>query len=145
MKEWRYTSIILKFGTRWSWVVSFMLLLLCPWGYKPQYPLARDWVGPRAGLDCTEREKSIAPVGNQTVVVQPRRYTHSALPATNSLLVYKILHLSACSLLSLHAKITVTYFRNSVVTRPFSKTLQTARCHITEESAEHINIVCTYF
>jgi hypothetical protein len=34
-------------------------------------PWIRGWVGPRAGLDAVERQKSLAPAGNRTPAVQP--------------------------------------------------------------------------
>jgi hypothetical protein len=50
------------------------------------------WVGPRAGLDAeARREKSSAPVGDRTPIVQPivRHYTDSATPAPTSSLKYR--------------------------------------------------------
>jgi hypothetical protein len=34
---WRYNSTIHNLGTRWRWVVSFMLLPFCNHGYGPRY------------------------------------------------------------------------------------------------------------
>jgi hypothetical protein len=57
MREWIYGSIILDFGTRWRWVVSFMALPLCFQGNSLQYPLDRRLGGPqsRSGR-CWEEE-----------------------------------------------------------------------------------------
>jgi hypothetical protein len=47
--------LILKFGTRWRWVVSLMLRLLYPWRQSPSVCWIRSWKGPRAGLDALVR------------------------------------------------------------------------------------------
>jgi hypothetical protein len=41
MGEWRYSSTILDFDTRWRLVVGFKPLSLKPRGMNPQYPLDR--------------------------------------------------------------------------------------------------------
>jgi hypothetical protein len=69
MGEWRYSSTLLDLGTRWRLVVSFMPLPLYFRRHSPQYPVDRGWVGPRAGLD--ETEKSLFPAWNRTSAAQP--------------------------------------------------------------------------
>jgi hypothetical protein len=49
--------MILNLNTRWTLVVSFMLLLLYLWGNSPQYPLYRRLGGPQSHLDITEKRK----------------------------------------------------------------------------------------
>jgi hypothetical protein len=44
-------------GTRWRWMVSFTSRPLYPQGKSPYYPLDREWVGPRAGLDAVSKRK----------------------------------------------------------------------------------------
>jgi hypothetical protein len=70
--EWRFSSTILEFGTRWKKVVSFILGPLYPRGKSPRYPLDRSLSGPqnRSGL-CGEDKKSPDPAGNRNPVVQP--------------------------------------------------------------------------
>jgi hypothetical protein len=55
--QWRHRHIILDLGTRWRLLVSFMLVLLYPRETAPDTHLTGDWVGPRIGLDITERAK----------------------------------------------------------------------------------------
>jgi hypothetical protein len=43
MGEWRHSCTILDFGTRWRWVVSFVLRQFYPRVNRPQYPLDRRW------------------------------------------------------------------------------------------------------
>jgi hypothetical protein len=70
--------LILNLGTRWGWVVS-----ITP---RPRFtPGERTtgthwiggWVGPRAGLDAGLEEKTSAPAGDRTPILQPvvRHYT----------------------------------------------------------------------
>jgi hypothetical protein len=46
MEEWRYSSIILDLGTRWSSVVSFTPRPLYPRGRRHRYSLDRALGGP---------------------------------------------------------------------------------------------------
>jgi hypothetical protein len=46
---------ILDLGIRWRWVISFTPRPLYPQGKSPWYPLRRNWVGPRTGLNAVVR------------------------------------------------------------------------------------------
>jgi hypothetical protein len=61
MAEWRYSSTILVFCTRWRWVASFMPWPLCCWGKSPQNPLDRRLVVPRASLVTVEKRAISSP------------------------------------------------------------------------------------
>lgn len=73
--DWRNSPTILNLSTRWKWV-----LLPPHMEYGPQYPLhkrvygpthcIRDCVDPRSGLNITEKRKSLAPAGCQTLPPQ---------------------------------------------------------------------------
>jgi hypothetical protein len=55
-------------------MVSFMQLLLYSWGKSPQYPVNREWMGARGGLDNLEKRKiSCACLASSTTfsVIQP--------------------------------------------------------------------------
>jgi hypothetical protein len=70
MGEWKYTSTILNLGARWRWVVIFVGLPLYP---REQLPLPFGWVGPKAGLDDSEKWKPPCPYresNTDTSVVQ---------------------------------------------------------------------------
>jgi hypothetical protein len=47
MREWRYNSTILHFGTRWRWVVTFTPRPLYPRRKNPRYPLDMSLGGPQ--------------------------------------------------------------------------------------------------
>jgi hypothetical protein len=71
MGEWRYTSTILDFGTRWEWMISFMPWPLYPQGKRTQYPLDRRLSGLQSPIwTLWSREKFLAPVGNRNLAVQ---------------------------------------------------------------------------
>jgi hypothetical protein len=53
--EWRYSCTMLDLDTSWRWVVSLKPLPLYLQRKRPQYPLSRSWVGPRASLDDVEK------------------------------------------------------------------------------------------
>jgi hypothetical protein len=55
--------LILDPGTRWRWVVSFMLRPLCPRGKSPWYPLDRRLDGPqsRSGRGGEEKNSQLQP------------------------------------------------------------------------------------
>jgi hypothetical protein len=94
MWEWKYSSTILDFGTRWSWVVSFTT--------RPFYPRRKTspavLVGKKGWWATTpvwtlwSRHKSLVPAGNRTPVVQlvaidwaiPCLLTHGAEPFLRS-------------------------------------------------------------
>jgi hypothetical protein len=59
MGEWRYSSTILDFGSRWRRVISFTPRSLYPRGKSPGTHRIRGWVGPRAGLDHVENRNRI--------------------------------------------------------------------------------------
>jgi hypothetical protein len=66
---------ILKLGTRWRWMVSFMPWSLYPWGKSPRYPLDKrlGWGAPELVWTWWWREKNTfpIPVGKQTPIIQP--------------------------------------------------------------------------
>jgi hypothetical protein len=65
---------IFNLGTRWRWLVRFMLRPLYTRGKRPRYPLDRRIGGPQRRCGCGgEKEENdiIAPAGNWTPVVQP--------------------------------------------------------------------------
>jgi hypothetical protein len=53
--------LILDVGTRWRWVVSFMLLPLCPQGRSTWYSLDKRLGRSRAGLDAVVKRKIPSP------------------------------------------------------------------------------------
>jgi hypothetical protein len=55
MGEWRYSSTILDFVTRWMWNVSYTPLPLKPLGWSVRYPLGR----PAAHLDLVEKRRML--------------------------------------------------------------------------------------
>jgi hypothetical protein len=57
--KWKYSSIILHFGTRWRWVVGFRHLPRYPRRNRNQYALSRR-------LGGYEEEKNLTLVGNRT-------------------------------------------------------------------------------
>jgi hypothetical protein len=71
MGEWSYSSTILDLGSRWRWVVSFTPRPIYLRGNSFQYSLNRRILGPRSAMDAVEKIKSLAPVGNRTLAVQP--------------------------------------------------------------------------
>jgi hypothetical protein len=54
MGEWRYWSTILDLGTRWRWVMIFMLRSLYSRGKRRRYPMNWGWMGLRVGLNAVE-------------------------------------------------------------------------------------------
>jgi hypothetical protein len=68
MEDWKYGSAFLDLGTRWRWVVSFMLLQK-----EPSLPIGgggEGWLGStRYGLDTVEKRK-LCTAGNQTWIIQ---------------------------------------------------------------------------
>jgi hypothetical protein len=65
-------------GTRWRWVVSFMLRLLYPRGKSPLYPLDRRLGGPRrrSGRGCEEKNSQpLTWLENPTIQPIAQRYT----------------------------------------------------------------------
>jgi hypothetical protein len=62
---WRWSPTrILNLGTRWWWMVSFMLRLLLPWGKSSWLHLNKRLDGLKFGLDVVER-KSLPLPGNE--------------------------------------------------------------------------------
>jgi len=56
------TARILNFGVGWSWLVSFMFLLLYSWRKNPQYSLNMRLDGPQSPSRCFGEERSLVPV-----------------------------------------------------------------------------------
>jgi hypothetical protein len=85
--EFRYSSVILDFGTRWRWVVGSTHRLLYPRGKSHRYLLDR----PQSRLGLCGKEKKRSPISNRTPAVQPvdRRYTDSHLHCTQ-FIVHKV-------------------------------------------------------
>jgi hypothetical protein len=75
--EWRCSSTILDLSTRWRSVVSFTLWTLYLEKEVPGTHWIGGWVGPIAGLDAMRREESVAPSGDQTLMVQPVTHCYS--------------------------------------------------------------------
>jgi hypothetical protein len=65
MGEWRYSSVILDFGTRWKWVVSFRSRPLYLGGNGPMKPLGRRLVGPQTRSGRRGEEDKSCYAGNQ--------------------------------------------------------------------------------
>jgi hypothetical protein len=55
MGERMYRSGFLDIGTRWRRVVNLTALPLYPWRENLQFHWIGDWVGPRTGLDDTQK------------------------------------------------------------------------------------------
>jgi hypothetical protein len=71
MGKWRYSSAILDLGTRWRWLVSFMLRPLYIRGNSPSYSLDRRLGGaPEPVWAMWRMEKLFAAAENRTPVVQ---------------------------------------------------------------------------
>jgi hypothetical protein len=66
MCEWRYSSTILDFGTRWRAVDSFTLWPLYARGKSSRYPMDKRHVGPKAGLDALVKRKISRPYSNRS-------------------------------------------------------------------------------
>jgi hypothetical protein len=65
MGEWRYSSTIFNFGTRWRRVVSFIDRKLYSLMKSHQYPLDTRLAGPQNPLGlCGKREDSLVSVWN---------------------------------------------------------------------------------
>jgi hypothetical protein len=71
MGEWRYSSTILSLGTRWRWVVSFMLQPLQPWGKSSRFLLDRRLGEPQSWAGRYAVEKNLTPARNQTPATLP--------------------------------------------------------------------------
>jgi hypothetical protein len=75
--EWRYSSTLLD-------VAHYMEVSgqLYPWRKSPRYPLDRRLGGPQRRSGHYKEEKSLAPVGNQTLLALPiaHRYAYWAIP-----------------------------------------------------------------
>jgi hypothetical protein len=56
MGDWRCSSVILDFGTRWSLLVNFMLLALYPGEFVPIIHWKEDLVDPIADLNAVEKK-----------------------------------------------------------------------------------------
>jgi hypothetical protein len=88
MGEWRYSSITLYLGTRWS-------TQLHPWGKISLYSLHRRLGGPHSRSGRYGEEINLASAGNGTPGGQPiaRRYTDGALlaPACSVMLIINLL------------------------------------------------------
>jgi hypothetical protein len=70
-----YSSTILDFGTRWTWVVIFTLKPLYSRGKRPCYPLDRKLGGPqsRSGR-CGIKKRSLVPAENRTPACSRSQY-----------------------------------------------------------------------
>jgi hypothetical protein len=58
--------LILNFSTRCRWVVNFNAMGSLPVEKNPSSHSIKDWVGPSAGPDISEKRKSLAPKGIPT-------------------------------------------------------------------------------
>jgi hypothetical protein len=78
--EWRYSSTIVDFGTKWRWVVSFSHRPLYKRGRSFRYPLDSTYGGwaPEPVWALRNRKKISCVSGNRTPAVQPvaHRYTN---------------------------------------------------------------------
>jgi hypothetical protein len=76
--------LILNFGNRWRWVVSFRLRLPYPRSKAPFTHCMGLWVGLRAGSDVVAKRNVSATVGNWTSVLQPvaSHFTYWCVPDT---------------------------------------------------------------
>jgi hypothetical protein len=56
-RSWCIAPLILNFGTRWRWMVNFntRLIYLRGGGWGPCASWIGGWVGPRNGLDVSEK------------------------------------------------------------------------------------------
>jgi hypothetical protein len=71
MGEWRYSSIILDFGTRWDWMISILPWPLYPQGNTSRYPLGRKLSGLQSPIwTLWSRENFLAPAGNRNLALQ---------------------------------------------------------------------------
>jgi hypothetical protein len=73
MGEWRNSSTMLDFGTRWRWVVSFRYRLRYTSGNSPppRFPFDRRLGGPRSLCGRCGEEKISCSTGNRTRALQP--------------------------------------------------------------------------
>jgi hypothetical protein len=62
MAQWRHSSIVFNFGTRWKWVISFTPLSLHPQDIEPSGThWIGEWVGPKTGLNAMGRRTISCP------------------------------------------------------------------------------------
>jgi methylglyoxal synthase len=86
--EWRYSSIVLKVGTRWKEVVSFTPRPLYSQGKGPWYPSVAGKVGLRTGLDAVEKIQTSCPCLESNPGRLTRRCTNSAIVVFHSTFVF---------------------------------------------------------
>jgi hypothetical protein len=70
MGEWKYSSTILDFGIRSSWVDSFTPQPIQPRGNLPRYPSDRKLGAPHSRSGRYGEKKNVAFVGNRTSAIQ---------------------------------------------------------------------------
>jgi hypothetical protein len=86
MGEWRYSSTILDFSTKWRWVVGFMFLMLYPRGKSLRYQLARSLDGPQHQSGYCGDEKFWTPIIQHVAC----HYTDCAITAVLYMINVKI-------------------------------------------------------
>jgi hypothetical protein len=89
VEEWRYRSNILDLSSGWRRAVSFMCLLLYPWGKSHQYQLARRLDGPQSWSGCYREGENLVLPGNRTMAVQPVAHHYTDWAKTYTLIFLK--------------------------------------------------------
>jgi hypothetical protein len=109
MGEWRYTSTTLDLSIRWRLVVSFMPLLLHPWGICPWYLLDRKLCEPHFQSGCHGEETSFDPAINDILVIQSiaHDYINSTIPTPLHLIFDKYFILIEIFTPFLHSSVAV--------------------------------------
>jgi hypothetical protein len=79
--EWRYSSSIHHFGTRWRWVVSFTSLPLYFRAEEPTVPIGCEagWASEPVWT-LWSRGKSLGLIGNRTAIPRPSARSPSGIP-----------------------------------------------------------------
>jgi hypothetical protein len=136
MGEWRYSSTILALGTRWRWVVSFMLLLLYPQGKSSWNPLDRRLDGPQNRSGCCEEKKISCPWQE----LNPGHPTHSPM-------LYQLSYLGSSPVcLKIHTSAPISLSWGWFKKYPHScSCLQKVQdSMMTAGSTEHCDMMCWY-
>jgi hypothetical protein len=94
MGEWRYSSTILKHGTRCR-LVSFMTQQLYPQGAAPGTHCIWSWEGPRAGLDPVEERNISCPASFSARKI-------------NTFIIIPYLHIRTTGMTDVNTKIALT-------------------------------------
>jgi hypothetical protein len=77
MWEWRHSSTILNFGTRWAWMLSFKAGPLYSRGKIPWHPSCRRLVGPQGrSVHCIEEKNlsTLSEIESRTSSLCPSQY-----------------------------------------------------------------------